>query len=355
MIGSEASLCERYDVALLDLDGVVYVGAQVIEGASEALARARELGMRLAFVTNNASRTAEQVADLLTTMGVPAKPADITTSSHAAAHYLADQLPPGSAVLVLGTTGLIDAVAERGLRPVFSADDDPRAVVQGYSPDLGWRQLAEGCVAIRRGAPWVATNLDPTIPSARGPLPGNGALVAALREATGIVPTATGKPDPTMHAESVLRSGAKRPVVVGDRLDTDIEGARRVGCDSLLVFSGVTTVDDLLQATPLHRPDYIGQDVSALLEPHPAVTWDGSAARCGDWAAHAVGDRIELTYTVADSTSSTTSGPALDPVRALAECAWRVVDSGTKIGSIRAGDETARARLAELRLALAAG
>ncbi|MCW2538548.1 MAG: family hydrolase [Frankiales bacterium] len=351
MIGSEESLCERYDVALLDLDGVVYVGAQVVDGASEALARARQLGMRLAFVTNNASRTAEQVAELLTTMGVPAEPSDITTSSHAAAHYLADQLPSGSAVLVLGTTGLIDAVTERGLRPVFSADDDPRAVVQGYSPDLGWRQLAEGCVAIRRGTPWVATNLDPTIPSARGPLPGNGALIAALRHATGVVPTATGKPDPTMHKESVLRSGAKRPVVVGDRLDTDIEGARRVGCDSLLVFSGVTTVEELLHAIPLHRPDYIGHDVAALLEPHPAVTWQGAAARCGNWAAVAVDDRIELTYADSGQTSPTTSTPELDPVRALAECAWRAMDSARKFESIMAGDDTARVRLAELQLA----
>ena len=121
---------------------------------------------------------------------------------------------------------------------MHTADDDPSAVVQGYSPDLNWHQFAEGAVAIRNGAVWVATNLDPTVPSARGPLPGNGSLVAALRHATGVTPVSTGKPDPTMHRESVERSGARRPIVVGDRLDTDIEGARAVGCASLLVLTG---------------------------------------------------------------------------------------------------------------------
>src|SRR6185437_1343231 len=130
-------------------------------------------------------------------------------------------------VLVVGTTGLIEALRERGLNPVESADESPQAVVQGYSPLTDWAKLAEGAVAINRGLLWVATNLDPTVPSPRGPLPGNGSLVAALRHATGAEPVATGKPDPTMHRESVQRSAAERPIVVGDRLDTDIEGATR--------------------------------------------------------------------------------------------------------------------------------
>ena len=128
-------------------------------------------------------------------------------------------------MLVVVGTGLIDALTERGLTPVTSADEGPEAVVQGFSPDVDWARLSEGAIAIRRGAFWLATNLDSTVPSARGPLPGNGSLVAALRHATGVTPIATGKPDPTMHAETVERTGARRPLVVGDRLDTDIEGA----------------------------------------------------------------------------------------------------------------------------------
>ena len=250
LTGSADALASHFDVALLDLDGVVYLGPQAVPGVPEALHAARAAGMRLAYVTNNAARPPSAVAAHLSELGVPADPADVITSAQAAAHYLADRLPAGANVLVVGTVGLDEALAERGLTPVHSADEQPQAVVQGYSPTMDWKQLAEGAVAIRTGVPWVATNLDPTVPSPRGPLPGNGALVAALRHATGVTPTATGKPDPAMHRESVQRSGAERPLIVGDRLDTDIEGACAVGCPSLLVLSGVTTPAALLVAEP---------------------------------------------------------------------------------------------------------
>jgi HAD superfamily hydrolase (TIGR01450 family) len=344
VIGSDIPLVERYDVALLDLDGVVYVGEQPVAGAPAALQAARAMGMRLAFVTNNASRTPAQVADLLYRVGVPADPAEVITSSHAAAHFLADRLPSGARVLVLGTTGLIEAVTERGLTPVFSADDKPEAVVQGYSPDLDWHALAEGAVAIRRGAFYVATNLDSTVPSPRGPLPGNGSLVAALAYATGVQPTATGKPDPTMHAESVQRSAAKNPLVVGDRLDTDIEGARRVGCDSLLVLTGVTTMTRLLHADQLHRPDYLGRDVSALLSPHSAVVVDGGQIRCG--AASVTVDHSTLALTAANLTD----GDGLNPLRALMIAAWQLQDRGGEVGEIRAGDAAASQLLDDFTL-----
>lgn len=321
MIESSKPLSQTYDVALLDLDGVVYVGEQAVPGGPEALAAARGDGMRLAFVTNNASRTAEQVSELLGRVGVPATAEEVVTSSHAAAHELADQLPSGAPVLVLGTTGLVEALIERGLTPVFSADDKPQAVVQGYSPDMDWRALAEGAVAINRGVPWLATNLDATVPSPRGPLPGNGALVAALRHATGITPRATGKPDPRMHAESVQRSAAKNPIIVGDRLDTDIEGARRVGCPSLLVLSGVTTTDRLLDADPEHRPDYLGNDVSALLFAHPAVRTVGAVTTCG-------GVTVTVSATQMVLAGEDTTGDGLDDVRALAVACWHLNDAG---------------------------
>jgi glycerol 3-phosphatase-2 len=352
MIGSEQALDQRYDVALLDLDGVVYVGEQPVSAAPAALATARQDGMRLAFVTNNASRTPAQVADLLHRVGVPAEASEVITSSHAAAHYLADQLPAGAAVLVLGTTGLIEAIAERGLRPVFSAEDSPAAVVQGYSPTLDWHALAEGAVAVRRGAPWVATNLDPTVPSPRGPLPGNGSLVDALRHATGVEPKSTGKPDPTMHAESVLRSAAQNPIVVGDRLDTDIEGARRVGCASLLVLTGVSGAADLVHATALHRPDFVGRDVSALLHAHPAPQVTESEVRVGSARVRIDGRRLVLQ---ADAAVAEGSPDGLDPLRALAVAAWQVVDAGSDAIEISGAANADTSVLADLGLAAPAG
>ncbi len=326
--GSDQPLSRRYDVALLDLDGVVYVGADAVPNAATALAQAREDGMRLAFVTNNAARPPDAVAKHLSELGVPAERDAVITSSQAAAHYLSERLPSGAKVLVIGTLGLIDALQERGLTPVHSADDDPAAVVQGYSPTTDWALLAEGAVAINRGLLWVATNLDPTVPSPRGPLPGNGSLVAALRHATGAVPIATGKPDPTMHRETVERTHAVRPLVVGDRLDTDIEGARAVGCASLLVLTGVTTPAELLTARPDHRPDYIAQDLRGLLVEHPAPTVEGDTVRCGRWL---VGADFELRAADDGSAEQLFSAPDtdLDALRALCVASWRAAELGS--------------------------
>jgi HAD superfamily hydrolase (TIGR01450 family) len=356
MLGSPESLVARYDVALLDLDGVVYLGEQAIDGVPQALAAARRAGMRLAFVTNNASRTPDQVASLLRRLQIPAEPADVITSSHAAAHFLADRLPPGAPVLVLGTTGLLEAIAERGLTPVSSADDSPLAVVQGYSPDLDWHALAEGMVAIRHGARWVATNLDPTVPSPRGPLPGNGSLVAALVHATGLSPEATGKPDPTMHAESVQRSGAKHPIVVGDRLDTDIEGARRVECASLLVLTGVTTAAELIAAQALHRPDFIGADVSALLNSHPEVSVSGPLVRCRAARVSVEDDCLVLTVASRQVPESDTKGGSsddsdgLDALRCLAVAGWIAADRGGHLRSVTGADHASRSEIKRLGL-----
>ncbi len=350
--GTTKALAQTYDVALLDLDGVVYVGPHAVEGIPAALAAARDLGMRLAFVTNNAARPPAVVAEHLTALGIAADPDEVINSAQAAAHYLADRLGAGAKVLVVGTSGLHEALLERGLVPVHSADDEPEAVVQGYSPDLNWRQLAEGAVAIRRGVLWVATNLDATVPSARGPLPGNGSLVAALRHATGVEPVATGKPDPTMHLESVQRSGAKRPIVVGDRLDTDVEGANAAGCPSLLVLSGVTGAADLLAAPPSLRPTYLAPDASGLLVAHAEPEWSDGVARCGPWSARQGEDgSLVLAH---DGPSPATSGDGLDPLRALGRLAWNVADAaGERSGAAAVHGVDAAATDAVRRLGLA--
>ncbi|HVF05849.1 MAG TPA: HAD-IIA family hydrolase [Frankiaceae bacterium] len=264
-------LCTAYDAALLDLDGVVYRGDAAVPGAAAAVERARAAGMRLAFVTNNASRTPAAVVAHLARAGVAADEAEVVTAAQAAATLLATLVPPGARVLVTGGEGLRTAVAAAAFEVVGSADDAPAAVVQGYSPDLGYADLAEAALAVRRGAVWLASNLDATIPTTRGELPGNGSLVALVAHATGRAPDAVaGKPERALHDEAVRRIAARRPLVVGDRLDTDVEGANRAGCASLLVLTGVADEAALLAAPPERRPTYVGLDLGALVVAHPA-------------------------------------------------------------------------------------
>ncbi|MDX3096985.1 HAD-IIA family hydrolase [Streptomyces sp. ME19-03-3] len=318
--GSDRPLDEAYDTALLDLDGVVYAGGEAITYAVESLGAARTHGMRLAYVTNNAARTPRTVAEHLTRLGVPAEAEEVVTSAQAVARLIADQFPAGARVLAVGGEGLMEALRERGLQPVDSADDAPAAVVQGYSPKVSWEQLAEAAYAVGRGVPWFASNADLTIPTARGTAPGNGALVEVVRIASGGDPQIAGKPLPPMHRETVLRTGAGRPLVVGDRLDTDIEGAHAGGVDSLLVLTGVTTPALLLSAPPEHRPTYVDADLRGLLRAQPEVAEAGGGAyRCGGWTG-SVGDGTLLL----DG-----DGDPMDGLRALCAAAWTRAGDGS--------------------------
>ncbi len=304
-----------YDVALLDLDGVVYTGRGAVPGAVPALARAREAGMRLAFVTNNASRSPSAVAAHLTSLGVPAIAADVVTSAQAAASLIAARVPAGSAVLVAGAIGLRLALRARGLRPVSVAADRPVAVVQGYAPDLSYGLLAEAMMAVRDGALFVAANTDATLPSPRGLQPGNGSLVQVIVNSTGVKPVVAGKPEPPLHREAVERTGARRPLVVGDRLDTDIEGAVNGNADSMFVLTGVSTPAELVLAPPGQRPTYIAADLGGLLVPQPVVGGapHGQTVSCGGWTAH----RPE-----AGPVGLTGDGDPVDGLRALCAVAW---------------------------------
>ena len=268
--------------------------------------------MRLAYVTNNAFRTPAAIAALLTGFGVPAAPEDVVTSAQAAARLLAERLPPGAPVLVVGGSGLRMALRERGLRPVSTAAELPRAVVQGYSPDVSYSMLAEGGLAVAAGALFVASNGDLTLPSRRGRQPGNGSLIQVIATATGVQPLVAGKPEPPLHRESVLRTGARHPLVVGDRLDTDIEGAHRVGADSMLVLTGVTGPAEAVLAPPSQRPTYLAEDLTGLLEPHPGITEADGAFGCRRLDGAPGGDRLELTG----------GGEHIDGLRALCAAAW---------------------------------
>ena len=265
--GSE-QLIDRYDLVILDLDGVVYVGDGPVPAAADAVARLRQAGRPVAFVTNNASRSAGEIAERLAGMGIPATADQVLTSAAVAAEVLGDRLAPGSPVLVVGADALAGEVARVGLHPVRRADDRPVAVVQGYGPEVGWAELAEACLAIRAGAAWVVTNTDRTLPSPRGALPGNGALVAALQTTLERDPDlVVGKPEPALFTTAAQRTGAVAPLVVGDRLDTDIEGAYRAGMDSLLVLTGISDEAAARSAPAPRRPRYLGADLTALFAP----------------------------------------------------------------------------------------
>lgn len=258
-------LLDLHDALLLDLDGVVYVGPHPVAHAVDVLRAAAAEGVTTAFVTNNAARPPAVVAEHLRSFGLDVDDRDVVTSAQAGAREVAALVPAGSAVLAVGGPGVGLALAARGLRPVASADDGPVAVLMGYGPDVSWRELAEAAYAVGAGAVLVATNLDLSFPTDRGIAPGNGTLVAAVTAATGVAPAVVaGKPFEPLVRESVERVGARRPLMVGDRLDTDIEAGTRSGIPSLMVLTGVHGVDDLLAAPPHRRPTYLAADLRGL-------------------------------------------------------------------------------------------
>nr|WP_198429228.1 HAD-IIA family hydrolase [Nocardia bovistercoris] len=264
---------DRYAALLLDLDGTLYRGPAVIEGAPEALI-VGDSKERLVYVTNNASRGPDKVAGHLRELGFPADTDDVVTSAQAAARLLAERLSPGASVLVVGTEDLVREVDAVGLKPLRRFDDAvPDAVVQGHSPETAWPDLAEAAYALRAGALWVAANTDRTLPNERGLAPGNGSMVAALVAATDREPVVAGKPFAPLLEDALERAGTRAALVVGDRLDTDIEGAYRVGLDSLLVLTGVSTAAELREAPAERIPTFVADSLEALNHP-PVVSED---------------------------------------------------------------------------------
>jgi glycerol-1-phosphatase len=272
------------DVILADLDGVVYQGPKAIPFAVESLNRAAH-SVRIGYLTNNASRTDETVATHLTELGLHATAADVVTSPQAAVRLLANEVPPGSRILVIGGAGLVKEVEKAGFSITRSADDHPAAVIQGFTPELGWKDLAEAAFALHPNQdgveiPWVATNTDWTIPVARGIAPGNGTLVAAVHTAVGRLPIVAGKPEVAIFVEAVDRFKATRALVIGDRLDTDILGANRAGLPAVLVLTGIDKAKQVLAAVENERPRYILDDLRQLHEPYPETVFskDGQTA-----------------------------------------------------------------------------
>lgn len=322
-------LARQHDCLLLDLDGTLFRGHAPTAGAVQTL---QAVDGRALFVTNNATRSAAEVAGHLVELGFTATADDVVTSAQSAARLLSQRLPAGSKVLIVGTDALAGEITGVGLQPVRLFTDEPVAVVQGLSMTIGWPDLAEAALAIRSGALWVTSNLDPTLPTERGLLPGNGSLVAALRTATGQQPLVAGKPAPGLMYDALARGDFHTPLVVGDRLDTDIEGANAAGLPSLMVLTGVNTARDAVHAEPVQRPTFIGEDLRCLFDeadalavaPHPA------------WKTEIGADAVTVTATGQDP-----GADGLSVVRATARAVW---DSGSDL-RVQAGDPTARAAL----------
>jgi glycerol 3-phosphatase-2 len=343
LLGSETPLCRSFDAALFDLDGVVYRGPFPVERAPEAIAAARAAGMRTVFVTNNANREPGTVADHLSQIGVPAEVSDVLTSSQVAAVLLGERLERGSRVLAVGGVGLRTALLDAGFTLVDGADESPDAVVQGFAPSVGWTQLAEAGYAIRAGALYVATNLDLTIPTDRGIAPGNGTLVGVVVAATGVTPVAAGKPEPAMFLQAAARAAAVRPLVVGDRLDTDLAGAVAADQAGLLVLTGVSGPREAVLAAPKERPRFIALDLDGLLVPHPAPR----RLAVGEWACRGARVRIDGSHVVevaeGDGASVRWDGSrgaarpveiTLDALRALCCAAWERADAGQPLHEV---------------------
>lgn len=315
------------DAVLADLDGVVYAGPGALPHAVESL-NAAAATARLGYITNNASRTDASVAEHLTNLGLHVAPADVITSPQAAMRLLADIVPPPATLLIVGGAGLVDEAEKAGYTVTRSADDAPDAVVQGFAPEVAWTDLAEAAFALKvpeeeGGIPWIATNTDWTIPRERGVAPGNGTLVSAVHTAIGRLATVAGKPETPIFEEATERFGARKPLFIGDRLDTDILGAVRAGIDSALVLTGIDRPKHVLAAPEGSRPTYILSDLRELHEPYPTVTVKDGVHSVNGASVRVSGADVEI---VAEGDSQ------IDLLRAGAAAIWA---SGTPVFVLR--------------------
>lgn len=306
------------DVVLADLDGVVYAGSGAIPHAVESLVAVQD-SRKLAYITNNASRTDASVAAHLTDLGLTVAPDDVVTSPQAAMRLLSTMIPAGSTVLLVGGDGLVVEAEKAGFVVTRSADDSPAAVVQGFAPEVGWTDLAEAAFALKvpedeGGIPWIATNNDWTIPQSRGLAPGNGTLVSAVHTAVGRLATVAGKPETPIYEEAVARFGARKPLFIGDRLDTDILGACRAGIDSALVVTGVDRPKHVLAAPEGSRPTYLLGDLRELHEPYPETEISGEVVSVRDAAVRIDGPDVVIVRE---------GSRPIDLLRAGAAAIWR--------------------------------
>lgn len=308
---------DDYDCAMFDLDGVVYLGPEPVIGAPESIHDLRQLGVKVGFVTNNAGRSPDVVVEHLNELGIECRRDDVVTSAQAIAQLMARELPSGARVLACGSQALADEMTAVGFMLVEDYTQAPDAVVQGYDPLMCFPRLDDAAFAIQRGARWYGTNTDINRPTNLGMTPGAGSQIACVRVCVDVDPIVAGKPYPPLLQETIKRMAADRPVFVGDRLDTDIEGANNVEIDSFLVFTGAHGKWELATAVPKQRPTAIGHDLRGLLRPRREAVWSGGRVVCRAATARAVAGRIEVSAPLEDLSQQ------LDALWAIVQLTWR--------------------------------
>ncbi len=311
---SKMKLYEEFDAVYFDLDGVLYRGLTAVEGAAEAVSEICLGGCGVAFVTNNASRTPEEVAAHLVELGIPAKSSEVVTSSQVAVEILQQHIEPGARVFVVGGHGVEEALRVAGYLPSRESRDCV-AVVQGFGPQVSWRDLAQASYLIQGGAIWIATNLDSTFPTASGIAPGNGSLVDAVRNAVGRDPDGVGgKPDRAMMKRTIAAVPGEHPLLVGDRYDTDIAAGIAVGIPTMLVLSGVTQAAEVWSSSL--RADYLCESVQGLALKYSESRISGDDYVCGEARA---------TFVAEDHCVRTAGGTRLERLRAADSLKWDMV------------------------------
>lgn len=247
---------------LIDMDGVIYRGKQLIPGAERFIAGLRERNIPFAFLTNNSQRTRRDVATRLNRMGIPADEEHIFTCAMATARFLASQKPGGTA-FVIGEGGLLHALHRNGYSIV---DDDPDYVVVGEGRTFNMEIVEAAVRMILRGSKLIATNIDPNCPTSQGLRPGCGAIVAMLETATGLKAFSVGKPSPVMMraARKEIGLATAETIMIGDTMETDILGGVSLGYRTCLVLSGGTQREDLVRYA--YRPDLVVDSIADLCD-----------------------------------------------------------------------------------------
>jgi HAD superfamily hydrolase (TIGR01457 family) len=264
---ARGSVADRYDGLFLDLDGVVNRGDEAVPGAAEAIRTIRGLGRSILFLTNNSSKTPEQVSAKLALMDIPASREDVLTSSLATAAMLEREGEAGKEAFLIGERGIREALEAIGIRIVDGEPERADLVVVGFDRSVDYARLRTASLLVQRGARLIATNSDASYPTPEGLWPGAGAILASITTTTGARALVVGKPARPLFEAAVRVTGAGNPLVVGDRLDTDISGAIGMGWDSLLVLSGASRPADLVRSKDL--PTYVAPELSALLDDIP--------------------------------------------------------------------------------------
>lgn len=253
---------------IVDMDGVLWRGATPLPGLADFFAFLRRRQIKFVLATNNASKTSAHYIQRLEGYGVQVAPEEIITSAQATAEYLARQSEPGAPIYAIGMAGLRQPLADQGFRLLdeHAESGSARYVVVGWDEDLTYAKLAEAALHIRAGATFIGTNPDRTWPSERGQKPGTGATLAALQASTDVEPTVIGKPSPLMFeiAMGRIKADAAHTAMIGDRLSTDILGAKNAGLKTVLLLSGVTSPAALAASTL--QPDLSFENIAALTQ-----------------------------------------------------------------------------------------